>query len=144
MLSFSSIKFIEFRKFVFANNNYMLDKRSEVLLRIINKECNEGSYKVIDVDDILRLMPNRFKVDLETINQLMNYLKSGDYISIKYSDNEVFCVSPLPRGRRMFELEKEERRLSKKKIFKFFLMSIFYLFLIFGACLGAAYLAKTI
>ena len=138
MLSFSSIKFIEFRKFVFANNNYMLDKRSEVLLRIINKECNEGSYKVIDVDDILRLMPNRFKVDLETINQLMNYLKSGDYISIKYSDNEVFCVSPLPRGRRMFELEKEERHLSKKRylvLFNVYFLLIFNFWCLFRCCL---------
>lgn len=122
----------------------MLDKRSEALLRIINRECNEGSYKVIDVDDIIRLMPSKFKVDLDTINQLMNYLKNCEYVSIKYSDKEVFCVSPLPRGRRMFEVEREEKQLSKKKVVKFFTMSMLYLLLIFGACLGAAYLAKVI
>jgi hypothetical protein len=119
----------------------MLDKRSEALLRIINRECSEGSYKVIEIDDVIRLMPSKFKVDFDTVNHLMGYLKNGEYISIKYSDKEVFCVSPLPRGRRIFEVEKEEKKVSKKKLLKFILISFVYLMLIFGACLGAAYVA---
>ena len=70
----------------------MLDKRSEALLRIVNKECLEGSYKVLEVDDLIRLMPKKYKVDYETISQLMGYLKAGEYVSVKYCDNEVFCV----------------------------------------------------
>ncbi len=120
----------------------MLDKRSEALLRIINKECNEGSYRVLEVDDLIRLMPKKFKVDFDTISQLMGYLKTGEYISVKYSDNEVFCVSPLPRGRRIFEVEQEEKNSNKKsKLKKFFLLT-FYLLLIFGVSLGAAYISK--
>ena len=122
----------------------MLDKRSEALLRIINKECIEGSYKVIEVDDLVRSMPAKFRIDLDAINHLMGFLRNGEYISIKYSDKEVFCVSPLPRGRRVFEVEQEERRISKKKVFKFFLISMLYLLLIFGASLGAAYLSRFI
>lgn len=120
----------------------MLDKRSEALLRIINKECNEGSYRVLEVDDLIRLMPKKFKVDFDTISQLMGYLKTGEYVSVKYSDNEVFCVSPLPRGRRIFEVEQEEKTSNKKsKLKKFFLLT-FYLLLIFGVSLGAAYISK--
>lgn len=120
----------------------MLDKRSEALLRIINKECNEGSYRVLEVDDLIRLMPKKFKVDFDTISQLMGYLKTGEYVSVKYSDNEVFCVSPLPRGRRIFEVEQEEKNSNKKsKLKKFFLLT-FYLLLIFGVSLGAAYISK--
>jgi len=120
----------------------MLDKRSEALLRIINKECSEGSYRVLEVDDLIRLMPKKFKVDFDTISQLMGYLKTGEYVSVKYSDNEVFCVSPLPRGRRIFEVEQEEKNSSKKsKLKKFFLLT-FYLLLIFGVSLGAAYISK--
>ena len=120
----------------------MLDKRSEALLRIINKECNEGSYRVLEVDDLIRLMPKKFKVDFDTISQLMGYLKTGEYVSVKYSDNEVFCVSPLPRGRRIFEVEQEEKNSNKKsKLKKFFLLR-FYLLLIFGVSLGAAYISK--
>ena len=120
----------------------MLDKRIEALLRIINKECNEGSYRVLEVDDLIRLMPKKFKVDFDTISQLMGYLKTGEYVSVKYSDNEVFCVSPLPRGRRIFEVEQEEKNSNKKsKLKKFFLLT-FYLLLIFGVSLGAAYISK--
>lgn len=120
----------------------MLDKRSEALLRIINKECNEGSYRVLEVDDLIRLMPKKFKVDFDTISQLMGYLKTGEYVSVKYSDNEVFCVSPLPRGRRIFEVEQEEKNSNKKSKFKKFFLLTFYLLLIFGVSLGAAYISK--
>ncbi len=122
----------------------MLDKRSEALLRIINKECFEGSYKVLEVDDLIRLMPKKFKVDFETISQLMGYLKTGEYVSVKYSDNEVFCVSPLPRGRRFFEVELETKKNKKGKKIKTFFIFTFYLFLIFGVSLAAAYLSKLI
>ncbi len=123
---------------------YVLDKRSEELLRIINKECKEGSYKVIEIDDLMRLMPKKYKVDTDTINQLVGYLKTGEYISLKYSDHEVFCISPLPRGRRVFEVEQEEKKNSKKFKFRSILLFGFYLILIFGASLGAAYLSRYI
>ncbi len=122
----------------------MLDKRSEELLRIINRECNEGSYKVIEVDDILRLMPRKYRIDLDAINQIMGYLKAGEYISLKYSDKEVFCVSPLPRGRRIFEVEQEEKRMRKKNKVRFIFMTFFFSALIFGICLAAVYLSRFI
>lgn len=122
----------------------MLDKRCEELLRIVNKECQEGSYKVLEVDDLIRLMPKKYKVDYETINQLMGYLKAGEYVSVKYNDKEVFCVSPLPRGRRIFEVEIEEKRNKKKSKFKSFLLLTFYLLLIFGVSLGASYVSRII
>ena len=129
---------------IFANNTFMLDKRSESLLRFINKECNEGSYKVIEVDDVIRAMPSKYKIDFEAIKQLMGYLQSSDYISIKYSDKEVFCVSPLPRGRRIFEVEKEEKKSHKKKVLKFLFITFIYVILTFGVCLGATYLTRFI
>ena len=122
----------------------MLDKRSEALLRIINKECFEGSYKVLEVDDLIRLMPKKFKIDYEALSQIMGYLKSGEYVSVKYADNEVFCVSPLPRGRRIFEVEQEDLKNYKRRKIKGFFILAFYLLLIFGASLGAAYISKFI
>ncbi|MGN0748606.1 MAG: hypothetical protein ACI4L1_02905 [Christensenellales bacterium] len=122
----------------------MLDKRCEELLRIVNKECQEGSYKVLEVDDLIRLMPKKFKVDYETIAQLMSYLKAGEYVSVKYFDKEVFCVSPLPRGRRIFEVEIEEKKNKKKSKIKGLLLLTLYLLLIFGVCLGASYISRII
>ncbi len=122
----------------------MLDRRSQELLRIINIECNEGSYKVLEIDDLIRQMPKKFKVDFDTINQLVNYLKIGEYISLKYSDKEVICISPLPRGRRVFEIENEDKKNKKKNSIKKFFLMFFYLILIFAVCFAANYLSTYI
>ncbi|MCI5797500.1 MAG: hypothetical protein MR024_02600 [Firmicutes bacterium] len=121
----------------------MLDKRSEALLRIINEECKEGSYKVLEVDDLIRSMPRKYKIDSEGIAQLMGYLSSGEYVSVKYGDEEVFCVSPLPRGRRIFEVEEEERKFRKHIKFKYFLFFIVGAAIAFGITLATSYISKT-
>ena len=121
----------------------MLDKRSEALLRIINEECKEGSYKVLEVDDLIRSMPRKYKIDSEGIAQLMGYLSSGEYISVKYGDEEVFCVSPLPRGRRIFEVEEDERKFRKHIKFKYFLFFIVGAAIAFGITLATSYISKT-
>ena len=120
----------------------MLDKRSEALLRIINEECKEGSYKVIESDDILRQMPSKFKLDVEGISQLMGYLASGEYISLKYNDEQVFCVCPLPRGRRIFEVEKDEKKFRKKVKWRHFLFFLIGAGLAFGITLLTSYISK--
>jgi len=121
----------------------MLDKRSEALLRIINEECKEGSYKVLEVDDLIRSMPRKYKIDSEGIAQLMGYLSSGEYVSVKYGDEEVFCVSPLPRGRRIFEVEEDERKFRKHIKFKHFLFFIVGAAIAFGITLATSYISKT-
>ena len=120
----------------------MLDKRSKALLRIINEECKEGTYKVIEVDDILRVMPKKFKMDQEGVAQIISYLSNADYISVKYKDEVVYCVSPLPRGRKIFEIEEDEKKLSKQKKLKFCLLILLVICLSFGGMLLASYISK--
>lgn len=121
----------------------MLDKRSEALLQIINAECREGSYKVLEIDDLIRAMPKRFKIDIDGISQLIGYLKKGEYVSVKYADNEVVCISPLPRGRRIFEVEEDNKRHKKRKKIKILLLIFSILILSFGVVLAASYISKT-
>ena len=120
----------------------MLDKRSEALLRIINEECKEGSYKVLEIDDLIRAMPHKFKIDSEGIAQLMGYLASGEYVSVKYGDEQVFCGSPLRRGRRIFEVEQEEKRYKKHVKIKHFLFFIIGVIIAFGITLATSYISK--
>lgn len=120
----------------------MLDKRSKALLRFINEECKEGTYKVIEVDDILRCMPKKFKMDQDGIAQIMNYLSNLDYISVKYKDGVVYCVSPLPRGRKVFEIEEDEKRTNKLKKIKCFFLVSFICLAAFGGMLLASYISK--
>ena len=121
----------------------MLDKRSEALLQIINAECREGSYKVLEIDDLIRAMPKKFKIDIDGISQLIGYLKKGEYVSVKYADNEVVCISPLPRGRRIFEVEEDNKRHKKRKKIKILLLIFSILILAFGVVLAASYISKT-
>lgn len=132
-----------FKKTGIANNKDMLDKRSEALLRIVNEECREGSYKVLEVDDLIRAMPHKYKIDSEGISQLMGYLSSGEYVSVKYGDEQVFCVSPLPRGRRMFEVEQDEKKFRKRVKFRYFLFFIVGAAIAFGVTLATSYISKT-
>ena len=99
----------------------MLDKRSEYLLRLINESCKEGSYQVLEVDDLVRDMPKKYKIDAEGILQIVGYLKNGEYVSVKYSDDHVICVCPLPRGRRIFEVEQDEKKTKRKRKWKNFI-----------------------
>lgn len=120
----------------------MIDKRSQKLLRIINKECTEGSYKVIEINDILSSFPKKYKIDYDTLAHSLNYLKQGEYISIKYFDNDVYCLSPLPRGRCFFEQETEQKKDKNKFKKMISLLTLLYVIFSFLTAFLACYLAK--
>ncbi len=85
----------------------MLDERTNILLKFINGYCKDQSYKVIDIDELKTAFPERFKMDREGIAQIIDYLKTREYIAVKYSDKEQYCLSPLPKGRQYFEAQTE-------------------------------------
>lgn len=118
---------------IFANNKYMLDERSKIVLKYLVKECSEGSYRVVDVADILEAIPQKFKPDAGTVTLCMDYLEKGNYISIKYKDAKMYCVSPLPFARQILESESNEKEKSKK-IFK--IGTIMYALVFICAFLG--------
>lgn len=94
----------------------MLDIRSKTILKYLVGECSEGSYRVIDVKELINCLPKKFKADNSVINQCMQYLEKGNYISIKYKDNNMYCTSPLPFARQMLESESNEKQKAKKII----------------------------
>ena len=79
----------------------MLDVRSMAILKYIASECTEGSYRVIEVKDLVNAFPKKFKADSSTLGHIMQYLEKGNYISIKYKDAKMYCVSTLPFARQM-------------------------------------------
>lgn len=118
--------------YIIANNIYMLDYRSSIVLKYLVNECKEGSYKIIDIDDIVLSMPKKFKADKEIILQIMEYLSNGEYISVKYSDDDQFCLCPLPFGRQF--VEKDQILNKNKKIIqiveiKYNLLTFFFAFM---------------
>ena len=94
----------------------MLDFRSKTILNYLVNECSEGSYRVVETSELTASLPKKVKADTNVIEQCMKYLEKGNYISIKYKDNNMYCVSPLPFARQLLESESNERQKTKKII----------------------------
>lgn len=101
----------------------MLDKRTELVLFAITKKCEEGSYKVLDSADLINQLPKQYKMDNEGLRDIINFLCEREYIKCKYSDNSVYCVAPLPKGRLYGESRVKEKR-TRKSVFASTILSL--------------------
>ena len=81
----------------------MLDKRTDKLLSYLAQICADGSYKVIEIADLLKAMRAGYKADETALDQILKFLKDNEMIDIKYRDENVYCVSVLPKGRTHME-----------------------------------------
>ncbi|MBQ6883811.1 MAG: hypothetical protein IJO25_05665 [Clostridia bacterium] len=119
----------------------MLDKRTIVLLKIINEKCSKGCYRVIGLDEFLNEFPADFCADEDLIKQSLNSLSLGGYISLRFDRDGQFCLSPTPKGRLFFEEAKRDVLSKKSPITD--LLPHFYNFLsTFLAVLAALFIFK--
>ncbi|MEG1499611.1 MAG: hypothetical protein RR400_00860 [Clostridia bacterium] len=89
----------------------MIDKRSQTLLNYINKECAEGSYKTLEICDIIGCFDKKLKVDKDLVFQVLTNLEINEFVDVKYHDNNVVCLAPLPKGRFEFERFNENKQI---------------------------------
>lgn len=87
----------------------MLDKRTTALLDKINELCSEGSYKIVETEELLSCFPPKAKMDAEGLGHCLDYLSDRNYIDVKYADDGVYCLCPLPEGRTYFENARQAR-----------------------------------
>lgn len=113
----------------------MLDKRTSFLLAKINELCAEGSYKIVEKSEFLASFPERFHVDEDGLAQMMSYLAERNYIDIRYADESVYCICPLPEGRLYFENLREVKGGTRRNRRDTVLLTVFGAF--FGAFLGS-------
>lgn len=85
----------------------MLDKRTARLMDALIKFCSDGSYKIIEVGDLVKAMLPKFKVTPEFISQTIKYIADNELIDVKYSDSEKYCIAVLPKGRIFDENNKK-------------------------------------
>ncbi len=113
----------------------MLDKRTGALLAKINELCAEGSYKIVEEEELLGAFPARMGTDTEGLAQMMHYLEEHKYIDIRYAEEGVYCVCTLPEGRMYFENAKEAKGTAFRRRRDTILMTALGAFL--GAFLGS-------
>ena len=98
------------------------------LLKYFVDECNEG-YGVFEIDEIKSFLPKKYTTN--DIKRLLKHYDISGYISIKYSDEKTYCLSPLAKARALVE---------EKKSFKDYLIVLFVgLFAFLGAFLGTLF-----
>ncbi|MBQ0099476.1 MAG: hypothetical protein KBS91_02885 [Firmicutes bacterium] len=112
----------------------MLDKRSFALLDVINNICLNSGYKVIEFKTLVDKMPKGFGSEEDGVKESIVALSEREYISVKYEDEKEICLSPLPKGRLVFEAKTEEELQTKKNKRKYFCSAFF------GAVFGGGFI----
>lgn len=82
----------------------MPDEKAGALLAAINGICKEGGFKIVEEDDLLSPLLERGE-----IGELLERLEAERLIEIRYAEEGVYCLRPLPEGRRYSEAQKESR-----------------------------------
>ena len=108
----------------------MLDIKSKLVLKILQKECPGGSYNIVEAKDIISSMPGKFRVDNDGLDNILIYLERQEYISIKYDDDGVYCLCVLPFGNEVLENENSQKKENKfPALWKLILIIFFSSFL---------------
>jgi len=93
----------------------ILDKRTSALMSMINEVCNEGSFKVLEIADIIASLPRRYKLDRGNLKQMMDFLVERDFLEVKYYDDNEYCLSPMPKGRLYHEQARDEKKQKSRE-----------------------------
>ncbi|MFW5780700.1 MAG: hypothetical protein ACOCWI_04545 [Bacillota bacterium] len=75
----------------------MLDKKSYAVLEFIVNSSTDGDSIVLEKDEILSGIDNA--CDEEELSYCIEDLALNEMISIKYTDDNLYVVAPLPKGR---------------------------------------------
>lgn len=93
----------------------MLDTKSKLVLSILYQEAKNGNYKIFELQDIIMSLPKRYRMDTQSVKNILNHLERQDIISIKYDDEDKFCLCVLPYGFEIIENEKPVKSVFKEK-----------------------------
>ncbi len=93
----------------------MLDKKSIIVLKALNKLADGSAYKVITSEEILTNLTQRSQFDLDSIRQIMDFLEKQEYINIKFSEDTTFCYSLSPKARVYLEQDGSKSRTKKNR-----------------------------
>ena len=111
----------------------MLDRRTGALLETVNRLCAKDSYQIVEERELLEpLAPAG--VDGESVRHMLQHLRECGYLDVTFAEEGVYCVRPLPEGRRYFEERTAERLEAARRRRGWLLLSLCGAF--FGAFAG--------
>lgn len=91
----------------------MLDKKSTAVLKVLNKLSSGSAYKVITADEIIANLTQKSLYDDETVKTIIDFLEKQEYLNIKFSEENTYCYSLLPKARIYLEQELSKPNVKK-------------------------------
>ena len=91
----------------------MLDKKSISVLRAMSKLAMGSAYKVVTTDEIMAILAQKSQYDNDSLKEIISFLEKQEYINIKFSEDNTYCYSILPKG--SISLEQAETNLKSHK-----------------------------
>lgn len=117
----------------------MIDIKTKLVLKILAQECGNGNYKIVEISDIIMALPKRYRMDSDAVKHILEHLERQDYISIKYDDEDIYCLAVLPFGFETLEsdsLMDFNRKKEKQKKFSVLTFVLCFASALLGTTLG--------
>ena len=111
----------------------MLDKKSISVLKALNKLASGTAYKVVSSNEIISLLTQKNLYDNDAIKEILDFLEKQEYLNIKFSEENTYCYSLLPKAR--IYLEQETSKTTVKKIS---LPIVTYVFVLIASFIGTS------
>ncbi len=128
-----------YKNIIKRKTKIMIDTKSKLVLKILANECSDGNYKIIEVSDIIMSLPRHFRMDSEAVKHILTHLERQDFISIKYDDDDVYCLAVLPYGFEVLENDKPKyikKEKAKEKKLNIATILLSFLSALIGTTLG--------
>ena len=94
----------------------MLDKKSTAILKSLNKLSEGCTYKVVTSEEIITNLTQKNLYDYDNIKEIMDFLEKNEYINIKFSEENTYCYSLLPKARIYLEQNSTTNKIKKSKL----------------------------
>ncbi len=93
----------------------MLDKKTIAVLKALNRLADGNAYKVITSEEVLMCLTQKSQFDVDSIKQIIAFLEKQEYVNIKFSEENTYCYSLLPKARIFLEQETNKPKAKKTK-----------------------------
>ena len=95
----------------------MLDAKCARLLKNIQRDCGDGSFKIFTNEDLTQDFPDETPAP-EVVAEMVRFLEEREFIQVKYRDEDSYCLTVLSKGR-LYEENETEKRREKRSFRKF-------------------------
>ena len=92
----------------------VLDKKSTAVLKSLNKLSEGCTYKVVTSDEIIMNLSQKNLYDHDNIKEIIDFLNKHEYLNLKFSEENTYCYTLLPKAR--IYLEQSVSNAKPKKL----------------------------